>query len=138
MAYCNHYTFDNTDAINPEKILIIKIKVSRMTDDLLKAGVLLSNRNQYMGSVRYIFTRLNEIKPEMLTEAINNARTAAMQFTRESGTKIGKLRKASQGLFSISDRDNYLSGESGGYYPVGESDLYKKVRVVINVDYSIE
>jgi uncharacterized protein len=114
-------------------------KVSRMTDDLLKAGVVLSNRNQYMGSVRYIFTKLNEIKPEMLIEAIDNAKNAAAQFTKESGTKLGNLRKANQGLFSISDRDNYLSGQSdGGYNPIGESDLFKKIKVVVNVDYSID
>jgi uncharacterized protein len=114
-------------------------KVSRMTDDLLKVGVVVTNRNQYMGSVRYIFTKLNDIKPEMLIEAINNARNAGAQFTKESGTKLGKLRKANQGLFSISDRDNYSSGQAdGGYYSSGESDLFKKIRVVVNVDYSIE
>ena len=114
-------------------------KVSRMTDDLLKTGVVLSNRNQYEGSVKFIFTKLNDIKPEMLTEAIDNAKNAAVQFTKESGTKLGNLRKANQGLFSIVDRDEYMSGQTeGGYYPMSGSDLYKKIRVVVNVDYSIE
>jgi uncharacterized protein len=114
-------------------------KVTRMTDDLLKAGVVLSNRNEYEGSVKYIFTKLNEIKPAMLTEAINNAKNAAVQFTKESNTKLGKIRKANQGLFSIIDRDEFLSGQTdGGYYRMNGSDLYKRVRVVINVDYSVE
>ncbi len=113
-------------------------KVSRMTDDLLKAGVMLSNANDYQGSVNYIFTKLKDIKPEMLIEAIDNAKIAAGQFTKESNTKLGKLRKASQGLFTIIDRDQALSGESGGgYYSSMGSDMYKKVRVVINADYSI-
>jgi uncharacterized protein len=113
-------------------------KVSRMTDELLKVGVAISNRDQYTGSVTYIFTKLNDIKPEMLIEAIDNAKNAAIQFTKQSGTKLGYLKKANQGLFTIADRDNYLSGQpDGGYYPVGESDLYKKIRVVVNVDYSI-
>jgi hypothetical protein len=114
-------------------------KVTRMTDELLKAGVVLSNRNEYEGSVKYIFTKLNEIKPEMLSEAINNAKNAAIQFTKESDTNLGKMRKANQGLFSIIDRDEFLSGQTdGGYYPMSGSDIFKKVRVVVNVDYSIE
>jgi uncharacterized protein len=114
-------------------------KVSRLTDDLLKAGVVLSSGNESGGSVRFIFTKLNDIKPEMLIEAIGNAKNAAVQFTKESGTKLGGLRKANQGLFSIVDRDEYLSGQSeGGYYPMSGSDLFKKIRVVVNVDYSIE
>ncbi len=114
-------------------------KVSRMTDELLKAGIVLSNRDQYQGAVRFIFTKLNDIKPEMLLEAIDNAKKAAVQFTGKSGTKLGSIRKANQGLFTIVDRDESMSGQTEGrYYPMGESDIYKKVRVVVNVDYSIK
>jgi uncharacterized protein len=110
-------------------------KVSRMTDELLKAGVVISNRNEYEGSVKFFFTKLNEIKPDMLSEATKNAKEAAIQFAKESDTKIGDLRKATQGLFTIIDRDNFLSGQTN--YAISGSDLYKKVRVVVNVDYSI-
>jgi uncharacterized protein len=114
-------------------------KVSRMTDDLLKAGVALSSSNNYEGSVKFFFTKLNDIKPEMLSEATKNANEAAIQFTKESNTKLGKLRKANQGLFSIIDRDDFLSGQTvNGYNPFSGNDLFKKVRVVVNVDYSIE
>jgi uncharacterized protein len=111
-------------------------KVSRMTDELLKAGVVLSNRNEYEGSVKFFFTKLNEIKPDMLSEATRNAKEAAEKFAKESSTRLGDLRKATQGLFSIIDRDNFLSGQTE--YGMSGSDLYKKVRVVVNVDYSIK
>jgi uncharacterized protein len=110
-------------------------KVSRMTDELLKAGVVISNRNEYEGSVKFFFTKLNEIKPDMLSEATRNAKEAAVQFAKESDTTLGDLRKATQGLFSIIDRDNFLSGQTE--YGMSGSDLYKKVRVVVNVDYAI-
>ena len=110
-------------------------KVSRMTDELLQAGVVISNRNEYEGSVKFFFTKLNEIKPDMLSEATRNAKEAAIQFTKESDTKLGDLRKATQGLFTIIDRDNFLSGQTN--YGMSGSDLYKNVRVVVNVDYSI-
>jgi hypothetical protein len=110
-------------------------KVSRMTDELLKAGVVLSTRNEFEGPVMYYFTKLNEIKPDMLSEATRNAREAADKFAKESNTRLGALRKATQGLFTIVDRDNYVSGQAE--YGQSGSDLYKKVRVVVNMDYSI-
>jgi hypothetical protein len=110
-------------------------KVSRMTDELLKAGVVLSTRNEFEGPVMYYFTKLNEIKPVMLSEATRNAREAADKFAKESNTRLGALRKATQGLFTIVDRDNYVSGQAE--YGRSGSDLYKKVRVVVNMDYSI-
>lgn len=113
------------------------LRVSRMTDELLRAGVVISSSNPYEGSVRFVFTKLNEIKPDMLTEAILNARRAADQFTKESGTKLGKLRKASQGYFTIIDRDADLSGQQEGYYPGNGSDVFKKIRVVVSTDYAI-
>lgn len=114
-------------------------KVSRMTNELLNAGVALSTKNDWTGTgLRFIFTKLNDIKPAMLTEAIQNAKKAAEQFTKESSTHLGKLKQASQGYFSISDRDAFLAGQEGqGGYNPGTSDLYKNVRVVISVEYSI-
>lgn len=111
-------------------------KVSRMTDELLKVGVILNN--QYGGTVRYYFTKLNEVKPAMLTEATKNAYNAAIQFTSESQVKLGKLKRASQGLFSIVDRDESLSGQGDGFYMPNTMDIYKKVRVVVSVEYSVE
>lgn len=115
-------------------------RVSRMTSELLSAGVALSTGADYTGTgLRFIFTKLNDVKPAMLSEATKNARTAAEEFTKESQTHLGKMRKASQGLFSILDRDESLAGGGeGGYYASGTSDLYKKIRVVISVEYAID
>ena len=82
-------------------------------------------------------TKLNEIKPEMLTEATQNARKAAETFADESNSSLGKLKRANQGLFSIVDRDESLGQGDGGYF-ANVADIYKKVRVVVSVEYSIE
>lgn len=143
--------YDVSNAVNTYRFIIDNIilvrsnqvenieKVSRMTDELLKRGVLISNRDEYNGAVRYYYTKLNDIKPEMLTDATKNAKNAAIQFAKESNSKIGKLKKASQGLFSVIDRDESLSGPADAQmYASGTNDLVKKVRVVVSVDYSIE
>ena len=51
--------------------------------------------------MNFEFTGLNDIKPEMIAEATKNARLAAEQFARDSGSKVGKIKNATQGLFSI-------------------------------------
>ncbi len=115
-------------------------QISRMTSELLSAGVALSTKNDWQGSgLRFMFTKLNEVKPAMIAESIQNARQAADQFTKESDTRLGSIRNASQGLFSIMDRDESLSGQGGeGGYGSGSSDLYKRIRVVISVDYNVQ
>ena len=73
----------------------------------------------------YEYTELNSIKPDMIADATKNAREAANKFAADSGSKIGKIKTAQQGQFSIEDRDPY-------------TPFIKKVRVVTYIDYFIE
>jgi len=107
-------------------------EVSRMTDELVRAGVVLSVKNEWQAEgPRFIFTQLKTIKPDMMAEATRNSKTAAQQFAQESGSRLGTIRRASQGLFSIEDRDSFQAGQAA----TGSSDPFKRVRVVVTVDY---
>ncbi|BBC74232.1 conserved hypothetical protein [Altererythrobacter sp. B11] len=93
--------------------------------DLVRRGVVLEEGS----GMAYTFTRLNDIKPEMVAEATKDARAAAEQFAKDSGTGVGGIKQATQGYFSIDARD----GDGGGW---GVADTpYKKVRVVTTVDF---
>jgi hypothetical protein len=134
------YIIEETLEVRSGNVELVQ-KVSRMTAELLRVGVALSTKNDWSGGgLQFLFTKLSEIKPAMLTEAIQNAKTAADQFARESQLSLGALKKASQGMFSVQDRDSNtsLQSEAGGYPGTGTTNLYKKVRVVITCDYSIE
>jgi uncharacterized protein len=130
------YIIENTLQVRTQHVDTIQY-VSRLTDKLLRAGIVIA-QNDYNPAVQYLFTGLNDIKPQMLSEAIQNARTAAVEFTRESNVQLGTLKKANQGLFTIVDREASSSSGEGDYYASNVNDLYKKVRVVVNVEYSIE
>lgn len=128
------YIIENTIQVRTENVDIVN-KVSKQTDKLLKMGVLITDS---YNTVQYLYTGLNSIKPQMLAEATQNAKKAAEEFTKESDVKLDKLRKAGQGLFSIVDRDySIMQATSGGYYDA-VNDLYKNVRVVVSVEYSIK
>ena len=78
--------------------------------------------------MRYSFTKLNDIKPQMVAAATKDARAAAEQFAKDSGADVGGIKSATQGYFSIDARDGE-GGEGGSDTP------YKKVRVVTTVDF---
>ncbi len=110
--------------------------VSQMTDKLVAAGVVLASQGNWdRSSPQFIFTQLNAIKPEMMASATQSAREVANQFATDSGSSIGSIRRATQGLFTISDRDRTSQGEGGDGAAAGVSDINKKVRVVVTVDY---
>ncbi|MEL7447011.1 MAG: SIMPL domain-containing protein [Pseudomonadota bacterium] len=96
--------------------------------DLVGRGVFLEEGS----GMSYTFTKLNDIKPDMVAEATRDARSSAEQFAKDSGTGVGAIKDATQGYFSIEARD----GDSGGW---GVSDSpYKKVRVVTTVNFSLD
>jgi hypothetical protein len=99
--------------------------------DLIRQGVPLEDGS---GMV-YSFTRLNQIKPEMIAEATRSARSSAEQFARDSGTAVGSIRQATQGYFSIGARDGDVDGEGGSS---GGDSPFQKVRVVTTVDFYLD
>jgi hypothetical protein len=107
------------------------------TSQLLQAGIIIVGG--YGQGIRYIFNGLNALKPDMITEATKNARAAADRFAADSGSQVGSIRSANQGVFSISAADSgsgTAPGEEGGG-PVEnpDSSIMKKVRVVSTIDY---
>ncbi len=79
--------------------------IMRKVGELGQRGVIISG-DDYQFRTEYMFTRLNEIKPEMIEEATIEARKVAEKFAEDSDSKLGKIKTASQGQFTISDRDN--------------------------------
>jgi hypothetical protein len=94
---------------------------------LLRDGVELD-----ASSLNYSFTRLNQLKPEMIAEATKRARGSAEQFARDSGASVGQIRTASQGYFSVGPRDG-ADGENSS----ANDSPFQKVRVVTSVDYDV-
>ncbi len=108
---------------------------AQKTMQLLQKGIVLTG-NPGQG-LTYKFTGLNSIKPDMITEATRNARAAADRFAADSGSKVGPIRQANQGVFSILAADQ--SGEAGDLGGANfASSLMKTVRVVTSVDYYLE
>ena len=93
---------------------------------LVRQGVALEDGS----GIVYSFTKLNDVKPAMIAQATKDARAAAEQFAKDSGTSVGAIKQATQGYFSIGARDG--DDRSGSDTP------FQKVRVVTTIDFYLE
>ena len=104
-------------------------KAVNSTSSLIAKGIVFDSNNY--NPVSYIFTKINDIKPQMLEEATKNAEAAANEFAKSSNTKVGKIRKANQGVFSILPREQTANA-------MEMNSIEKKVRVVSTVEYYLD
>ena len=117
------FTATGVIIVTTDKVDLVR-KLIQNQGELMKKGVAISI-SDYEYNTIYEYTDLNTIKPEMIAEATQKAREAAQKFADDSGSKVGKIMSASQGQFSIDDRDPY-------------TPFIKKVRVVTVINYSID
>lgn len=88
-----------------------------------QAGIAITGQD-YEARTQFLFTGLNAIKPAMIEEATRNAREVAEKFAHDSDSRLGKIKRASQGQFSIEDRDS-------------NTPHIKKVRIVSTIEYEL-
>ena len=82
---------------------------------------------------RYVVSKFNDLRPQLLAEATKNARTIAQQFAADSGATVGKIHSANQGSIQIFGSDG--NDESGPYSPT--SAPVKKIRVVSTFEFEL-
>ncbi len=124
-AYSNQnirfrYITKNTITVYTNNVDLARTTMNRI-GTLAKKGVALEPQD-WDNRTEFIFTNLNEIKPEMVEEATAKAREVALKFAKDSDSKLGKIKSAYQGQFSIFDRDS-------------NTPHIKKVRVVTTMEY---
>ena len=103
------------------------------TEELLKAGVVLDGEGS-AANPRYLVSKFNQLRPQLLAEATKNARAIAQQFAADSGAEVGKIHSANQGMIQIFGSDG--NDESGPYSPT--STPVKKIRVVSTFEFELK
>lgn len=119
----NRYVATSVIIVTSSKVELVR-SIMQKQAQLMKMGIALITEDYGKNTVMYEFTRLNDIKPEMVEESTKNARATAEKFAEDSDSELGKIRRATQGQFSISDRDN-------------NTPHIKNIRVVSTIEYYI-
>lgn len=103
------------------------------TEELLKNGVVLDGQQDNSANPRYVITKFNELRPQLLADATKNARLTAQQFASDSGARVGTIRSANQGTIQIFGSDG--NDESAPYSPTSTPE--KKIRVVSTFEFEL-
>jgi hypothetical protein len=114
------YTATQTITVYSKQIDTVRETMNRLAE-IGKKGVAIGSGG-YQDATEYLFTRLNAVKPAMVEEATMKAREVAEKFAKDSKSRLGKIKRARQGQFSITDRDK-------------NNPHVKKIRVVSTVEY---
>ena len=113
------YIVSTTITVATKKVEEVKKAIFRQAE-LLKQGVAIENSN-----AEYEYASFQQMKPEMMAEAIKNAQKTAEQFAEASNARLGEIQTAGQGQFEIDDRDQ-------------NTPYIKKLRVVTTITYSLK
>lgn len=105
-------------SVYTDKVDLVRT-TSQNTLSLIEKGIVMNDNY-----ISFEISDINNIKPEMLAEAIENARVSAEQFADDSGASVGDIARANQGVIDITDKDP-------------GSPEFKKIRLVSTVRYLI-
>ncbi len=114
----HRYNVTSVITVSSEKVDTVRALIVKQASLLEKGVAIIAGDYRY--NTEFLFTKLNDLKPEMIAEATQNARVAAEQFAKDSESELGKIVSAQQGQFSISSRD-------------ANTPYIKEVRVVSSV-----
>lgn len=119
----HRYNITSVITVSSDNVDLVR-KLMSEQGELLRQGIAITG-GDYQYNVQFMFTKLNDIKPQMIEDATKNAREAAIKFAEDSDSKLGKIRSAYQGQFTISDRD-------------ANTPHIKNVRVVSTIEYYLK
>lgn len=123
VKYTHRYVITSTVNLYTDKVDKV-VALQTKQAQLIEKGIAVTSGG-WENPIRFEFTSLNDVKPEMIDEAIQNAGAAGEQFAKNSNSRLGKIKTATQGLFSIEDRD-------------AQTPSIKRLRVVTYVTYYLD
>ncbi|MBW1916477.1 MAG: SIMPL domain-containing protein [Deltaproteobacteria bacterium] len=114
------YSAFSAITVYTDKVAKVRETMEKIVE-LVEHGIAIAGSN-YQSKPQFLFTRLNDLKPAMIEKATQEARQVAEKFAKDSGSQLGKIKRARQGLFEIKDRDS-------------NTPYIKKIRVVSTIEY---
>jgi uncharacterized protein len=123
------YQLEQSFRVRSADVALVQ-KIASESTELLKKGIEINST-----APRFYYTGLEELKVSMLAQATRDARARAMTLATNSGSSLGGLRSAQQGVFQITPEN---SVEVSGYGENDTSSLKKVIRAVVTVEYGLD
>lgn len=121
-----------TQAVQIESTDVEKVeKISREVTELLNQGIQL-----YSSPPRYYYTKLEELKIEMISQATENARLRAEKIAENSKSQLGELIVANMGIFQITGQNSDENYSWGGAYNTSSKE--KTASITMKLSYRVK
>ena len=124
------YTLSQVVQIDSKEVEKVE-KISREVTELLNQGIQL-----YSLSPRYYYTKLDDLKIEMISRATENARIRAEQIAQNSGSTLGDLNTARMGIFQITGQNSNEDYSWGGAY--NTTSKAKTASITMKLTYQVK
>jgi len=118
-----------------QQVEVRSYDVKKVTEISRQATELLDRDVQFIsGSPEYFYTKLPELKIEMLSKATENAKARAEKMAASTGNKIGAIRSAAMGKFQINAANSYDVSWYGNH---DTSSYEKKIIAIAHASFAI-
>ena len=117
------YNITSVITVSSQNVKLVRSIIAKQ-GELLQQGIAIVDGG-YENPIKYEYISFQDMKPKMMSEAIENAQKTAQQFAENSHSKLNKIISADQGQFSIENRDD-------------NTPYIKKVRVVTTITYALK
>ena len=134
----NRYIVTAGIRIRSSNVALIR-KTSQILDQLLQQGVPIAFDVSAMSpNPSYYYTKLDDIRPKMMSDATKSAYLVAKQFAYDSSSRLDGIQRANQGLFQVMGRDTSTLSADWNNGQSALSSIEKKIRLVSTIDYRLK
>lgn len=121
--------YNLTQTVSVESANVDKVdRISREATELIESGI------EFNSSAPLFYnTKLNQVKMELLGKASADAKTRAETIAKNAGSSLGKLKKATMGVFQITGKNSNEDYSYGGSF--NTSNRYKTGSITIKMEF---
>jgi hypothetical protein len=120
-----------SQSVKVESNNIAKVdKISREITQLIEQGIELTS-----SSPNYYYTKLGDLKIDLLAKASADGEKRAETIAKNSGQKLGGLKKATMGVFQITGQNENETYEYGGTF--NTSSLKKTATITVKQEFDV-
>lgn len=105
-------------------------QIAREATELINQGILIDSN-----APQYYYTKIGDLKIEMLGEAAKDAKTRAEQIANSTGNSIGAVRSAKMGVLQITPPDSTDVSDMGMY---DTTSIEKDMTAVVNISFAVD
>jgi hypothetical protein len=105
-------------------------QIAREATELINQDILIESN-----SPQYLYTRLGDLKIEMLGEAAKDAKTRAEKIASSTGNRVGTVRTAKMGVMQITAADSTEVSDAG---ISDTTSIDKDITAVVNIGFAVD